>query len=175
MTATAAPRSTGAPAILFRAMVAFFQGLAIGPGDDTVALLQAVPWWRKLLLPAAGAVLVGPMVHFLAREARGHGVPEVINAIVYKNGVIRPIVAAVKITTSAITIGFGGSVSREGPIVQIGAALASTLGQVLRFSPQRLRVMIGCDAAAGIAATFNAPIAGAFFALEVLLREFAVT
>ena len=87
---------------------------------------------------------------------------------------IRPIVAAVKIVASAITIAFGGSVGREGPIVQIGAAMGSTLGQWLRFSPQRLRTLIGCGAAAGIAATFNAPIAGAFFALEILLRDFAL-
>ena len=82
--------------------------------------------------------------------------------------------AAVKITASAITIAFGGSVGREGPIVQIGSAMGSTIGQWLRFSPQRLRTLIGCGAAAGIAATFNAPIAGAFFALEILMRDFAV-
>jgi len=161
-------------AILFRLAGDFFQGFAIGHGDQTAALLAPLPWWRKLLLPVVGALLVGPLVHFGAREAKGHGVPEVLNALAFKNGIIRPIVAAVKILASAITIGFGGSVGREGPIVQIGASLASSLGQGLRFSPQRLRTMIGCGAAAGIAATFNAPIAGAFFALEILLRDFAV-
>ncbi len=164
----------GVGAIAFRWLVQLFQSVAIGMGEDTVSLLEPLAWWRKLLLPLAGAVVVGPVVHFLAREAKGHGVPEVLNAIVFKNGVIRPIVAAVKITASAITIGFGGSVGREGPIVQIGAAMASSLGQWLRFSPQRLRTLIGCGAAAGIAATFNAPIAGAFFALEILMRDFAV-
>jgi CIC family chloride channel protein len=94
--------------------------------------------------------------------------------MVFRKGLIRPVVAAVKILASALTIAFGGSVGREGPIVQIGAAMGSTLGQVLRFSPQRLRTLIGCGAAAGIAATFNAPIAGAFFALEILMRDFAV-
>jgi len=165
----------GYGAVLFRHMVDFFQGFAIGHGEDTARLLEPLAWWHKLLLPVIGGIIVGPMVHFLAREAKGHGVPEVLEALVFKNGVIRPIVAAVKITASAITIGFGGSVGREGPIVQIGASMASTIGQVLHFSPQRLRVMIGCGAAAGIAATFNAPIAGAFFALEILLRDFAVT
>ncbi|MFO7654627.1 MAG: chloride channel protein [Candidatus Krumholzibacteriia bacterium] len=164
----------GLGAILFRWLVQAFQGLAIGAGEDTVALLEPLPWWHKAMLPVIGGLVVGPLVHFLAREARGHGVPEVINAIVFKKGVIRPVVAAVKITASAITIAFGGSVGREGPIVQIGSAMGSTLGQVLHFSPQRLRTMIGCGAAAGIAATFNAPIAGAFFALEILLRDFAV-
>lgn len=164
----------GFGAILFRWMVNFFQGFAIGHGEGTVAILADVVWWKKLLLPVVGGLVVGPLVHFGAREAKGHGVPEVLGAIVFKKGVIRPIVAAVKITASAITIAFGGSVGREGPIVQIGSAMGSTLGQWLRFSPQRLRTLIGCGAAAGIAATFNAPIAGAFFALEILLRDFAV-
>jgi CIC family chloride channel protein len=164
----------GFGAILFRWLVNFFQGFAIGHGEHTVELLQSVPGWKRLALPVIGGLIVGPLVHFGAREARGHGVPEVINSIVFRRGVIRPVVAAVKITASAITIGFGGSVGREGPIVQIGAAMGSTLGQWLRFSPQRLRTLIGCGAAAGIAATFNAPIAGSFFALEILLRDFAV-
>jgi CIC family chloride channel protein len=164
----------GFGAILFRWLVDFFQHFAIGSGEDTVELLAHVPWWKKMLLPVVGGLVVGPLVHFGAREAKGHGVPEVLGSIVFNKGVIRPVVAAVKITASAITIAFGGSVGREGPIVQIGAAMGSTLGQWLRFSPQRLRTLIGCGAAAGIAATFNAPIAGAFFALEILLRDFAV-
>jgi len=164
----------GFGAILFRWLVDVFQGLVLGRGEHTVDLLAGLPWWRIVLLPVIGGVIVGPLVHFLAREARGHGVPEVIGAIVFRKGIIRPIVAAVKIVASAITIACGGSVGREGPIVQIGAAMASTLGQWFHFSPQRLRTMIGCGAAAGIAATFNAPIAGAFFALEILLRDFAV-
>jgi CIC family chloride channel protein len=164
----------GFGAILFRALVQFFQGFAIGRGDDVVILLEHVAWWKRILLPLVGGLIVGPLVYFFAREAKGHGVPEVLNAVVFKNGVIRPIVAAVKITASAVTIGFGGSVGREGPIIQIGASMASTLGQLLRFSPQRLRVLIGCGAAAGIAATFNAPIAGAVFALEIILRDFAI-
>ncbi|RKZ15756.1 chloride channel protein, partial [bacterium] len=164
----------GFGAILFRWLVDLFQGLAIGHGENTVELLANQPWWKILLLPVAGGLVVGPLVHFGAREARGHGVPEVLDAMVFRKGVIRPVVAAVKIVASAITIAFGGSVGREGPIVQIGAAMGSTLGQVLRFSPQRLRTLIGCGAAAGIAATFNAPIAGAFFALEILMRDFAV-
>ncbi len=164
----------GLGAIIFRWMVEFFQGFLIGRGEETVVLLESVVWWKRLILPMAGGFLVGPLVYFGAREAKGHGVPEVISAMVFNNGVIRPIVAAVKITASALTIAFGGSVGREGPIVQIGAAMGSTVGQWLKFSPQRMRTLIGCGAAAGIAATFNAPIAGTFFALEILNRDFAV-
>jgi len=164
----------GYGAILFRWLVQFFQGFAIGRGEHVVELLAAQPWWRTALMPVVGALIVGPLVHFGAREAKGHGVPEVIGAVVFKNGLIRPVVAAVKILASAVTIAFGGSVGREGPIIQIGAAMSSAVGQWLRFSPQRLRTMIGCGAAAGIAATFNAPIAGAIFALEIILRDFAI-
>ncbi|MFT5784451.1 MAG: CIC family chloride channel protein, partial [Candidatus Krumholzibacteriia bacterium] len=164
----------GVGAVAFRFLVNFLQSLVLGSGEDTVALLAAIPWWQKILLPVVGGLVVGPLIHFFAREAKGHGVPEVMDAMIFKKGVIRPVVALVKIVASAITIAFGGSVGREGPIVQIGAGLGSTLGQLLRYSPQRLRTLIGCGAAAGIAATFNAPIAGAFFALEVLNRDFAV-
>jgi len=164
----------GFGAILFRWLVDLFQGLIIGHGEHTVELVEPLPIWMKILLPVVGGLIVGPLVHFGAREAKGHGVPEVMGAMIFKKGIIRPVVAAVKIVASALTIAFGGSVGREGPIVQIGAAMGSTIGQWLRFSPQRLRTLIGCGAAAGIAATFNAPIAGVFFALEILMRDFAV-
>jgi len=164
----------GFGAIAFRWLVDLFQGLILGTGEDTVSLLQSIPRWQVFLLPVIGGLVVGPLVHFAAREAKGSGVPEVMDALVFKKGVIRPIVAVVKMLATSLTIAFGGSIGREGPIVQIGAAMGSTLGQWLHFSPQRLRTLIGCGAAAGIAATFNAPIAGAFFALEILLRDFAV-
>ena len=164
----------GYGAILFRLMVQFFQEFTIGRGENVVALLAHVPWWKTWLLPVVGGLVVGPLIYHLAREAKGHGVPEVIDAVVFHGGVIRPIVAAVKITASAVTIACGGSVGREGPIIQIGSGMASTIGQWLRFSPQRLRTLVGCGAAAGIAATFNAPIAGALFAVEIILRDFAI-
>ena len=117
---------------------------------------------------------MGPLIYYFAREAKGHGVPEVMAAVALRGGVIRPRVAAVKALASAISIGSGGSVGREGPIVQIGAALGSTLGQLLGVSAAQLRTIVGCGAAAGIAATFNAPIAGALFAAEVVVGNFAV-
>ena len=127
-----------------------------------------------ILVPAIGGLLVGPMIYFFAREAKGHGVPEVMEAIALKGGRIRPVVVVVKSLASSICIGSGGSVGREGPIVQIGSALGSTLGQTLKLSDERIRNLVACGAAAGIAATFNAPIAGVIFALEVILGEFSV-
>lgn len=127
-----------------------------------------------ILVPAIGGLLVGPMIYFFAREAKGHGVPEVMEAIALRGGRIRPVVVVVKSLASSICIGSGGSVGREGPIVQIGSALGSMLGQTLKLSDERIRNLVACGAAAGIAATFNAPIAGVIFALEVILGEFSV-
>ncbi len=142
--------------------------------EDPLALGVELPWYRRLLAPALGGMLVGPLVYYLAREARGHGVPEVMEAVALRGGAIRARVVAVKSLASALTIGSGGAVGREGPIVQIGSALGSTLGQLLRVPARQLRTLVGCGAAAGIAATFNAPIAGALFAVEVILGDFAV-
>ncbi|MQC26958.1 MAG: CBS domain-containing protein [Chloroflexi bacterium] len=125
-----------------------------------------------LLVMGTAGLLVGYMIDRWAREAKGHGVPEVMEAMVMRGGRIRPRVAAVKVFASSLTIGSGGSAGREGPIVQVGSALGSTLGQLFRFSNDRIRTLVACGAAAGIAATFNAPIAGSLFALEVILGRF---
>ena len=128
--------------------------------------------WFVALVPVVGGLLYGPLVSRFAPEARGHGVPEVMLAVAELGGHIRPRVPVVKALASAICIGSGGSVGREGPIVQIGSALGSMVGQVARVGERRLRLLVACGAAGGIAATFNAPIAGVFFALEVILRDF---
>jgi len=127
-----------------------------------------------VVVPAIGGLIVGPLTYFFAREAKGHGVPEVMEAVALRGGRIRPVVGLVKALASAICIGTGGSVGREGPIVQIGSAWGSTIGQWLHFSDDRVRNLVACGAAGGIAATFNAPIAGVIFALEVILQEFSV-
>lgn len=121
---------------------------------------------------ALAGLVVGWIISRWAGEAKGHGVPEVMEAVAMRGGRIRPRVALIKVLASSITIGAGGSAGREGPIVQVGSALGSTLGQVLGFSEERIRTMVACGAAAGIAATFNAPIAGTIFALEVILGSF---
>jgi CIC family chloride channel protein len=123
-------------------------------------------------IPMAGAVLCGMLVHFFASEARGHGVPEVMHALIKKGGKVRPRVAVVKSLASACTIGSGGSAGAEGPIAQIGAAIGSSVGQLLHVSRDHQQTLLGCGVAAGIASIFNAPIAGIFFVLEILLRDF---
>ncbi|GJM07521.1 MAG: hypothetical protein DHS20C10_12550 [marine bacterium B5-7] len=122
-----------------------------------------------ILIPVVGGVIVTWLVKTFAPEAKGHGVPEVMNAVHYQNGLIRPIVAIVKSIASSISIGSGGSVGREGPIIQIGSAFGSTLGQIIKMPVRQRVVLIAAGAAAGIAATFNAPMGGVTFAVELLL------
>ncbi len=166
--------AAGFGAVFFRWLIGAFQDLAWGAGGTPLAKIVRSPWYLRLAIPAAGGLLVGLIVKFLAPEAKGHGVPEVMLSVARQGGVIRPVVAVAKSFASAICIATGGSVGREGPIVQIGAAMGSALGQWLRLSTRRIRICVGCGAAAGIAATFNAPIAAAFFAAEVILGEFGV-
>ncbi|MCP4659229.1 MAG: CBS domain-containing protein [bacterium] len=164
----------GLGAVGFRWLISAIQRLSWGDWTFSLELVREHPWWWIVLTPAVGGLVVGPLVYFLAREAKGHGVPEVMEAVALRAGTIRPRLVIVKSLASAISIGTGGSVGREGPIVQIGSALGSTVGQLMRVSGKRLRTLVGCGAAAGIAATFNAPIAGALFAVEVILGDFAV-
>ncbi len=132
--------------------------------------LPALGRWFVLLAPVVAGLLYGPLVQRFAREARGHGVPEVMVAIARNGGRIRPQVAVVKALASALCIGGGGSVGREGPIVQIGSALGSSLAQLFHLDERKVKLLVACGAAGGISATFNAPLAGVFFAMEIILR-----
>lgn len=146
------------------------------PGDATILdNIVAAPWYYKLLIPTLGGLIVGPIIYRWAHEAKGTGVPEVMQSVLVKGGKIRPRVAFLKTLVSTITIGTGGSVGREGPIVQIGASLGSVVGQFFHIPAKRMKTLVGCGAAAGIAAAFNAPVAGALFALEIILMDYAVS
>ena len=130
------------------------------------------PW--VILVPAVGAIGVTFIVRNFAPEAKGHGVPEVMDAIYYNGGRIRPIVALAKSLASALAIGSGAAVGREGPIIQIGSALGSTLGQLIRMPSGQRITLVAAGAGAGIAATFNTPIGGVMFAIELMLPEVSV-
>ncbi len=161
----------GLGAVVFRWLIDTVHDLLF---ETLPAALPFLGNWVLVVAPALGGLIVGPLIYFFAREAKGHGVPEVMEAVALRGGRIRPIVVVIKSLASSISIGSGGSVGREGPIVQIGSALGSTLGQMLRMSDARIRNLVACGAAGGIAATFNAPIAGVIFALEIILGEFSV-
>jgi CIC family chloride channel protein len=125
------------------------------------------------LLPLLGGLLVGPLIQRFPTEAKGDGVPNAMEAIALHGGIIRPRTVGLRTLTAAVTIGSGGSVGREAPIAQIGAAIGSIVGQFLKVSATRMRLFVACGAAGGIAAVFNAPIGGVFFSLEVLLGDFS--
>lgn len=124
-----------------------------------------------LLSPAAGGLVAGYIIHALAPDARG-GVTEVIDALLHRGGSIRTRVGFYKALASAICIGSGGSAGREGPVVQIGASVGSTIARMFHVNRQRARILVACGAAAGVAAVFNAPIAGAIFAAEILTGSY---
>ncbi len=163
--------TAGGGAVLFIWIIEAFHDLFFENGRTVLGFLGS---GYVIALPVIGGLIVGPLVHFLAPEAKGHGVPEVMTAMAVRGGRIRPMVIVVKAIGSAITIGSGGSVGREGPIVQIGAAIGSVVGQRFKLNHTRILALVGSGAAAGVAATFNAPIAGVMFALEVLLGEYTV-
>jgi CIC family chloride channel protein len=165
----------GFGAVFFRFAIRFFEGVFFGSWHYTLDYALQLPWYVKLVAPAAGGLIFGPIVYYFAREAKGHGVPEVMESVLLRGGAIRPRVIFAKVTASALCIGSGGSVGREGPIVQIGSGLGSALGQLLKVTGTRLRTLVACGTAAGIAATFNAPIAGALFAMEVILGDFGIS
>ncbi len=169
----------GCGAFGFRALIAFFHNLLfLGRFSffyDANAHTPAAPWGLAVVLvPSLAALAVVFLVKKFAPEAKGHGVPEVIDAIYYQKGVIRPVVAVVKSFASAISIGSGGSVGREGPIIQIGAAFASSVGRYAGASRWQLVTLVAAGGGAGIAATFNTPIGGVLFAVEVLMHEVSV-
>ena len=167
-TAVVVGAGTGLGAVGFVHLINIVQVLFFEKGESTFAFLGR---WLIIIVPTVGGLLVGPIIAYFSSEAKGHGVPEVMQAMALHGGRIRPRVVLAKIAASSLCIGTGGSAGREGPIVQVGAALGSTLGQWLHVSDRRLRNLVACGSAAGIAATFNAPIAGVLFAVEIILGE----
>ena len=170
----------GLGAVAFRYLIYFFTWLATGhaqfgqQGRVPSAHFPGIGLGFFVVIPVIGGLIYGPLIYRYAREARGHGVPEVMIAVAEQGGKIRPQVTIVKALASALCIGTGGSVGREGPIVQIGSALASSLGQAVRISETRLRILVACGAAGAIAATFNAPLTGVLFGFELIIRELSL-
>ncbi|MFV9674688.1 MAG: chloride channel protein [Anaerolineales bacterium] len=172
LTALVVGVGAGLGAVIFRRLIDGIQTLSF---VKIAGILEPISPFQYILIPAVGGLIVGLLIFYFAREAKGHGVPEVMEAVALRGGRIRPRVAVVKALASSVCIATGGSVGREGPIAQIGSAIGSTVGQLLHLSDDRVRNLVACGTAGGIAATFNAPIAGALFALEVILGQFHAT
>ncbi|MCB2187155.1 MAG: chloride channel protein [Deltaproteobacteria bacterium] len=164
----------GAGALVFRLLIEIFQKIFWGSTGPLEPVAAASPWWMILGLPALGGLIAGPLITYLAPEAKGPGVPEVIAAVAIRQGRIRHRVTFLKALISSLLIGAGASVGREGPIVQIGASVGSSLAQLAGLGPELRRALLAAGAAAGIGATFNAPIAGTLFAMEIILMDLEV-
>jgi len=159
----------------FKFLIDFFHNLLFSGVLSFKHDASLSPWGKLVILvPAVGIALANFITEKWAPEAKGHGVPEVMVAVANNGGKIRPVVALVKVFASALTIGSGGSVGKEGPIVQIGSSFGSTLGQVFKLTPRETIILVGAGAAGGISATFNAPIGGVMFALELILPEYSI-
>ena len=167
----------GLGATLFNYLIDFFHNLffkgSLSFSHERGGIIS--PWGPFIIIvPAIGMAISRFITAKWAPEAKGHGVPEVMVAVTQKQGKIRPVVALVKSLASAITIGAGGSVGKEGPIVQIGASFGSSIGQAFKLSSRDTIILVGAGVAGGISATFNAPIGGIMFALELILPEYSL-
>jgi len=171
--------AAGLGAVAFRTLIALFHNLfflgRVSVAYDANAYTPASPWGPFVLFaPVTGAIFVTFLVKTFAPEAKGSGVPEVMDAAYHGKGVIRPVIALVKAVASSLGIGSGASLGREGPILQIGATLGSLAGRLVPVSERRRLTLIAAGASGGIAATFNTPIGGMLFATELILREASV-
>lgn len=167
--------TTGALAVAFRYLLLMTTALF---WPDPFAILEVnhhYPWYLIMLIPVLGGLIVGPLISKFSPETRGAGVPEVIEAVVTREGTMRHRTALFKTLFTALSIGCGASVGREGPVVHIGSSVGSSIAQLLRLPAEWKRVFLACGAAAGIAATFNAPMAGMLFAAEIILVDFQVS
>ncbi|WP_417844207.1 chloride channel protein [Thalassospira sp.] len=167
---------TGYGAVAFRALVAIIHNLAFyGTFTleyDANMLTEPSSWGPLIILvPVLGGMLVVFLVNNFAPEAKGHGVPEVMNAIYFNQGRIRPLVAVIKSVASALSIGTGAAVGREGPIIQIGSSLGSSIAQLRNLPTGQRITLLAAGAGAGIAATFNTPLGAVLFAIELMMPE----
>lgn len=165
----------GVGALAFRSLIELFHFLFWASGGSFAEQVAATPWWLRLCIPTLGGLVAGPVITFWAPEARGPGVPEVIVSVTSGQSTIRHRVTFLKGFVTSLLLGTGASVGREGPIVQIGASVGSSLAQLFKIRPELRRLCLACGAAAGISATFNAPIAGSIFAMEIILMNIEVS
>ncbi len=167
--------AAGGGAIVFWMLVTRIQGLLFGAGPQNLhTIASGLPWWQLLLLPTAGGLVIGLFIHRFMLEKRPRGVADVIEAAALQGGYMSQRNGFAAALVSAASIGCGASVGREGPIVHLGATLGSWIANKTAIPQGQMRRLIGCGVAAGIAASFNAPIAGAIFAIEVVVGKYTV-
>jgi CIC family chloride channel protein len=173
--ALVAGSAVGGAVIGFREAISFFQLTAYGSGSERLfAQIETLHWWQVLLVPVAGGLIVGVFVHFLMPDRRPEGIADVIEASALRGGRMSLNTGLAAAAVSAVSIGAGASVGREGPAVHLGASLSGWLGRRLGLTRSLTRTLLGCGVAAAVAASFNAPIAGALFASEVVIGHYAL-
>mgnify|MGYP001540668411 CR=1 FL=1 len=160
---------TAAAAIVLKSIIHFIQHLLTGNFNQDGAN------YLYLLYPVIGILLAGLFVKYIVRDDISHGVTKILYAISQRKSRIKPHNAWTSIVASSVTIGFGGSVGAEAPIVLTGAAIGSNLGRLFRMEQKTLMLLVGCGAAGAIAGIFKAPIAGVVFVVEVLLLDLTMT
>jgi len=160
--------------VVFRLAADELTGRVFGGNDSFLAAARALPWWRKLATPAAGALIAGLLIHFAARRDTAFGIGDLMEVVTFRRRPIRVVPTIGRIGAALATIGAGGSVGREGPIIQLGATAANLLGRAARCDARSLSILLAAGAASGMAAAYNAPIAGALFVMEAMLCNFAM-
>jgi Chloride channel protein EriC len=164
----------GAIATIFKSLTNWAQALFIGNTPSFLDAALRLPWQLKLIIPTAGGLLAGLVLFLLPKEAKGHGVSEIMEAVTIRRGILNFSSALIRSCSSLMSIATGASIGREGPIVSLSAAVASKVGQWLRVKKQSLSILVGCGVAAGLAAAYNVPIAAAFFVMEIIMGNFAI-
>jgi len=164
----------GFSATAFKELSTLAQHVILGGAGSVVELAVHLPWYKRLLIPAGGGVLAGIVLYLLPKEAKGHGVSEIMEAVTIRRGILHFRGALVRSLSSLMSIASGASIGREGPIVSMSAAFASKVGQFLRISKENQSILVGCGVAAGLAAAYNSPIAASFFVMEIIIGNFAI-
>jgi CIC family chloride channel protein len=163
--------AVGLAVIVFYKLIDLFQGFAL----TAAGRLTGLGSLSILLVVVAGLALTRLLVRWGTDDSDGHNIPDVMRAVAKRGGVIRTVPVAVKTAAAAMAMGAGGSVGAEGPVAVAGSSLGSKIGRFFHSGPSRLKLLVGCGAAAGISAAFNAPIAGVFFSLEKVVGSFGVS
>ncbi|MCR8546192.1 chloride channel protein [Salipiger sp. P9] len=168
--------AAGFSAVLFRFAINSLQAFLYGTEDvNTLAsFAETLPWVWVLLIPVCGGLAVGLIVQFLTPDGRVRSVSDVIEGAALTDGRVEKKAGIASVLCSWITLSTGGSTGREGPVVHIAAMISSWVSNLLRVDGITGRDLLGCAVAAAVSASFNAPIAGALFGLEVVLRHFAL-
>jgi len=166
--------AAGGLGLLVTAAIQALQKLLWSRAGSLLRAAEAAPAWQRIAAPVAGGLLVGLVIWLGKSRVGGHGTSSLIEAVALQNGRVEPRPVLLTTLAGMATVGSGGSLGREGPMVSLGAMTASWLGARARLSPQRVKILLGCGVAAGMAAIYNTPIGGALFAMEVVLGNFAL-